>query len=337
MSEHAECVEGRQPLDLKHLGTSQTSVDAPCVCQKSQGSFTGIYKLEGAFGTPNYKAIRVNLTCKQWDCPACSKRLMSQLMSRLWEGELYQEALRLHGLGSKYHMKFLTLTVPGTEYRERRDVGQAEDDMAHNWNKLRTAMKKRFGDFHYFMVYQPQRDGYPHYHILMVGEAIASKEVLPFIRGLWCKRYGMGNVDIKYCQEIKDRSGKVIRRQMGHPKEAIGYMTRYMAKGLGKPSKWHKVYRASIGALGPRPHSFEGEFVMGQIQGTTIQMSHSGYGQDFMDLFLVRGYRNMLDELQTLIQDGDWDPAAPVIRGKHPDFVRDELNSQLGLKLPPIV
>ncbi len=67
--------------------------------------------------------------------------------------------------------------------------------MNHNYHKLIRALKKRYGHFHYLKVVEPHGDGFPHFHVLLVGPGIAPKAVLQTIRDLWVDKYGMGNVD----------------------------------------------------------------------------------------------------------------------------------------------
>jgi hypothetical protein len=103
------------------------------------------------------------------------------------------------------------------------------------FEKLRKAMQKKWGRFHYLKITEPHKDGFPHFHVLIVGHAIASKEVLEHIRSLWTEKYGMGNIDLQ-----------VLRKGLG---AGVNYIMKYLTKSMKPIAKGFRIFTASKGAL----------------------------------------------------------------------------------------
>jgi len=165
------------------------------------------------------KEIIVKLNCDQWHCPYCGARLRKVLMARTIKG-IYA---RLDEIGSekltarqmKYRLKLLTLTWPGRTRRlpsymwnyaisERKNIEnpvEALKVMQGIWNIIRTRLLQIYPDMNYFLVTEPQRDGYPHLHILLVGNSVVSKTILDDVRRLWSHKHRMGNVDISFAKK----------------------------------------------------------------------------------------------------------------------------------------
>lgn len=166
--------------------------------------------------------------CKQWDCPVCGKKNEKRLRWELKEAikALFQ-GVQEEGGYLKHCFKMLRLSVPGRDYRNAWESGrdwyegkvsitEAYEALKKHWNKLRTALVKKYGSFDYVAVVEPHKDSYPHMHVLLIGEAIAPKSILADIRNLWVKKYKMGEIDL---QEIKHGlSG------------AVNYVLKYITK-----------------------------------------------------------------------------------------------------------
>ena len=112
----------------------------------------------------------------------------------------------------------LTLTCPGETFRKNHTPEEALKIMNEFFEKLRKAMQKKWGCFHYLKITEPHKDGFPHFHVLIVGHAIAPKEVLGHIRSLWTEKYGMGNIDLQ-----------VLRKGLG---AGVNYIMKYLTKSL---------------------------------------------------------------------------------------------------------
>lgn len=160
---------------------------------------------------------RVRVRCKSWNCPYCKKINQFVLKKQLFYAfnAIAPEIIK-DGFRPEFFYKFLTLTVPGAGYREIHTPDQSEIELKENFNRLRTALKKKIGDFEYFWVCEKQKDGYPHLHVVLVGASIAHKGLLDQIKSLWVDRYGMGFVKIN-----------VVR---GGLKSICSYVSKYATK-----------------------------------------------------------------------------------------------------------
>lgn len=288
------------------------------LCPNSRGSFVGIWVHEGKLENAHYRAIRTNLTCKQWGCPVCGERNKAQLMARIWEGDLVRHALELEAQGVKYALKHLILTLPGKEWRLGKDPEEAVEVLLKNLNKLNTAIRKQFGFYDYFWVVEWKR-GFPHLHMLMVGRAIVPRELLGFIKRIWLGKYGMGYVKLRsrrreFSKELK----KWVTVENSDVRGQVGYLCKYLGKDLigeGVHGKHH--FGASRGALAAvgvvRPKT--GWFLMGQMSGRTIQEEDDTVLVEAQELFIVSGAAHLYEEIDALVAAGVWDPDGDVIRG----------------------
>lgn len=176
--------------------------------------------------------ITARLGCGSWCCPVCGPKnaaILKATIKRAVRG--YHEELETDGFRPEYLYKFLTLTVPGYPYRTTHTPDEAEKEMKAAFNKLRTALKKRLGDFEYIWVYEKQRDGFPHMHVLLIGKAIADKSLLGIITNLWCNRYQMGFVRLN---TVKGGINSIVH-----------YLAKYATKGLETGLKGNRVYSMS--------------------------------------------------------------------------------------------
>lgn len=195
------------------------------------------------------QGIKGNMLCKMWSCPTCRPNLVKKLRARLLNGEMMNHFTN----GSRYQAKFLTLTCPGRAFRSANSPEQAYKLMSKSFRKLMKALAKFYGGFHYLRVVEAQRDGYPHYHVLLVGKGIESKNILNSIRELWCYKYGLGNIDLKLITSIK---------------HGINYITKYMLKSEGVFMKKGHKFSASKDALQKKQKVtwLEKKFYMGVVR-----------------------------------------------------------------------
>lgn len=163
------------------------------------------------------KAKTVALPCNLWSCPICGPKKQAQLRRELNAAiKAKAQDLMSEGRYARYCMKMLRLSVPGKEYRATHTIGEAFKDIKENWNKLRTALVKRFGDIDFVMTIEPHRDGFPHAHVLMIGRGVAPKNILGAIRSLWVEKYGMGEIDLQ-----------IIKHGING---GVGYVLKYITK-----------------------------------------------------------------------------------------------------------
>lgn len=143
---------------------------------------------------------------------------------------------------TKYFNRKIGQIVTGPRY----DLTAMYDFMMSSFNKLRTALMKRFGKFMYFRIYEPHMDGVPHLHVLFVGDAVIPKNFLEAMANLWSK-YGLGFVRLNV---IKDKKGKPIKNFKG-VKHAVNYLLKYMTKGVKKAGRYRRVFSCSRATLMP--------------------------------------------------------------------------------------
>lgn len=174
----------------------------------------------------------VFLRCKSWSCPFCAKQNSWELKQKAINAiDDYLQSIKVDGFRFQYYAKFLTLTVPGDEYRKKTAPDVAEEEMKKNWNRLRTAIKKKYGDFEYIWVNEKQKDGYPHLHILIMGKNIAPFEIYAYITELWCEKYKMGYA--------------WINKVDGGTQKIAHYLSKYISKELENGKKHSRVYSMS--------------------------------------------------------------------------------------------
>ena len=159
-------------------------------------------------------------------------------MARALNGNLLQVS-KVNGFRDKYNFKLLTLTCPGKEYREEYTTWDAYQEMMKAFQDLVKAMRQTLGkDFLFFRVVENQQDGFPHFHVILSGKAIAPRWVLRYIENLWRARYGEGFVKLN-----KVRS----------PERAVAYVLKYLFKNpadFGEGNHF-RLHSASQNTLDP--------------------------------------------------------------------------------------
>jgi hypothetical protein len=199
-------------------------------CPNSPGYFYGVYEKSRL----KVVGIRGNVPCKKWDCEFCRPKNVKKLRARIFNSDMVQD-YKVKGFRDKYCQKFLTLTCPGKDFRSKYSPLEAYEMMCKAYHKLIRAVKKNHGEFKYIRVVEPQKDGYPHFHAVVVGPGIAKKKVLQDIRKLWLGKYGMGFVRLN-----------VITNSLEH---SIRYITKYMSKNPVSMGKNKRIFTASKGGL----------------------------------------------------------------------------------------
>jgi len=137
----------------------------------------------------------------------------------------------------------IVLTVEG---------GSISDNIAllrKNWNRLRALLKKRLGrNYPFITVFEPQKRGQPHMHILLFTEkyVIDQKEL-----SNWCKEHGLGKI-------------VWITRYWAHGsrKKPIWYLSKYLSKQYKKDT-WtfnEFVFYACIWFWNAKTYTFSHDF-----------------------------------------------------------------------------
>jgi hypothetical protein len=97
-----------------------------------------------------HKYLTFPMRCKSWDCPKCRKIKTEEYRKRM---DAFQELPNLY---------FYTLT-----YDHSASLADTWATYNSAWNRLRTALAKRYGKFNYVRVLEPHKDPcYPHVHVI---------------------------------------------------------------------------------------------------------------------------------------------------------------------------
>lgn len=176
----------------------------------------------------------VKLRCGSWKCVHCAGVNAAVFRRKI------RDSLKAWVLASGYDPakflywgKFLTLTLPGNEFRSKHSPEEGEKILKASWRKLRNWLKRKYGNFDFIQVDELQPSGFPHLHVLLLGKQIAPKEILADIRKYWVGKLGMGNIDLVTAHNI----GGIA-----------SYLTKYISKSkTGVLKKGNRVYSFSKG------------------------------------------------------------------------------------------
>lgn len=220
------------------------------------GFFKGLERI----GTDEFRQIRTTIPCNTWNCEYCRKKKAKRFAKRALTGGIGNYEGQ-QGFRSRYEAKMFTFTCPGSDYRKRLEnnphthgyTGEVDPESAYRamcdqFDKLIRAMRKSQGDFMYLRCVEPQRDGYPHFHVLFVGKCIIPRSIYGYVKGLWEDKYGQG---FAWVSGVKNKSGKTV--PFRSVKHAVNYCMKYLKKAPGKFSKMSRPITSCKKALSPPP------------------------------------------------------------------------------------
>jgi len=172
------------------------------------------------------------IACGKWQCEECRTVKARAIMARSMNG-LIAQAAQEAGFREQYNFKTLALTYGGREMRERYTREEAAIQMRDAFRKLILFLRKHLGWFDYIRVTEDQKDGYPHYHVILAGPNIAPKWVLQMIEDAWRGEYGMGFVKLHKIYTVE---------------KAIKYVLKYLFK---EPAIYEglRIFSSSKGSL----------------------------------------------------------------------------------------
>lgn len=190
------------------------------------------FVVEDAQGKTSQKFVY--LRCKQWSCPYCARvnaQLLYVKVKRGIAGCVAEE--RRDGFRDEYFVKFLTLTLPGREWRDSHSRLDAAAIIKRSFKKLMYQLRRKLGHIEYFWVMEFQRDGFAHLHVVLVGQAIAPKAVKDDIEKIWREQQGLGFIKFNAVE--------------GGLNRVSSYLSKYITKELQTGEKGAHVYGASYG------------------------------------------------------------------------------------------
>lgn len=186
------------------------------------------------------KYVRAKVRCKSWQCPYCARINAWVLKKRVEQAVvgLYGEMVDL-GIDPMHCFKFLTLTAPGAGYRAANSALECEKQMKKAFKNLMGVLKRKYGNaIEFIWSCEGQKDGYPHLHVLLVGETIKPRSVKKTIEMAWRGRYGMGFVKLNSAFKEGLKSGEDFDR-------LIHYLTKYISKEMSTGAKGYRVFSMS--------------------------------------------------------------------------------------------
>lgn len=208
-------------------------------CPNSPGVFRGLCLSDNII-----QKISSPLRCNSWSCPFCAPKKLKSLRARAFNGDLFEFV----SVENPYVVKMLTLTFPGLALRNYLMFGNdpkkaheiAYDMMTQAWNKLRTYLKRKYPKLHFFKLWEPQNDGFPHIHALFTGDDVIPKSFFQDAKKWWEQDCKMG-----FCWV--SRAKKFFKGYV----HAVRYITKYMLKGIDPIKKHSRVFSSSRKALAP--------------------------------------------------------------------------------------
>lgn len=236
-------------------------------CPNSPGVIYGRYH---SFESEDAGFKAIPLPCDSWSCPFCREQKARAIMARSLRGGIVAAAYRA-GFRESYNFKLLTLSLPGREFRAKTDneltqgtvrypydrakygkrAGElrpaytgsytpvdAAKFLSDNFTGLRKWIRGAIGsDYHYLRVMESHKDGYPHLHVLLVGDCIAPASILGLIQGWWHEHTG-GGVHLK----VLENKGIV---------DAVKYVLKYLFKEPENFGARRRLFTASAAAILP--------------------------------------------------------------------------------------
>lgn len=188
--------------------------------------------IEDASGQTSQKFVY--LRCKQWSCPYCARVNAQVLYVKVKRGIAGCVADELRdGFRDEYYVKFLTLTLPGREWRDAHSKLDAAAIIKHSFKKLIYQLRRKLGHIEFFWVMEFQRDGFAHLHVVLIGSAIAPKSVKADIEKIWREQQGLGFIKFNAVE--------------GGLNRVSSYLSKYITKELQTGNKGAHVYGASHG------------------------------------------------------------------------------------------
>jgi len=179
----------------------------------------------------NIRYRSVPLRCHSWSCPVCAKD----------KAEKYK--VRMRPLFARENLHMYTFT-----YFHSKPEEEVWCEYQSAWNRLRTAIVKRFGTVHYCRVLESHKESnYPHLHVIMdklVPPTWLNKELLSAGFGYQCdvkqvRDDQAGRYISKYLTKVwtNEKSAQIRRRlRLRIISFSAGVCTR-----LPGPSGWHLV------------------------------------------------------------------------------------------------
>lgn len=207
-------------------------------------------RIKSVLTSEDYKPGFIALTrmrCRQWDCEYCKTK----------NGDMWRAHL-LHQFCDNFPHKrwvFITITAPSWAHSNPKKSLQV---LKQAWGKLYDRLRyKNGGDLSYVLIWETHKSGAFHLHALVdMGDVydgyafditalmpektlIEAEKAHPFC--VWLKEMAVKSKAGWVCHARRIREGETGK---DNARLAVGYVTKYFAKGLGDmelPKRWRRV------------------------------------------------------------------------------------------------
>jgi len=154
--------------------------------------------------------------CKQNTCPDCAQINQQNLRKLLITVvKDYFKTNHIPPAKSEFNALFITQTVGGRSYREANSPKDATKLLLQGISMLKRLLRKRLGIEDFIWSMEPQQDGYPHWHGIVLSPGV--------------KRNAVKNI----VAEVKNKLGLGFKDVDGikQPLKAAHYIVKYLSKG----------------------------------------------------------------------------------------------------------
>lgn len=171
------------------------------------------------------------LRCHAWDCPLCAKQ----------KAEMYR--VRMRPLFARENLHMYTFT-----YYHSKSPMEVWLEYSKAWNRMRTAIVKRFGETHYCRVLESHKKSpYPHLHVIMDRHLPAdwlNRELISAGFGYQCEQHPVTDSQAalyitKYLTKVWPREDSILFRKAARAR--IISFSRGVCDPKTGPSGWHIV------------------------------------------------------------------------------------------------
>lgn len=179
--------------------------------------------------TENETHRTIPARCKRWICEVCAS-INSRNLGRLIHAAFgsWIDESRLNNAQLKYRMKMISLTVPGSVWRSVNGIDAALEQGTKSLKALLRGLRKDFKVEEYVWVLEEQSSGYPHWHLIVLGDGVVTKELMGYVNRFWDERFG----------EPARSSVELVRSAKG----SCFYLTKYLSKGSQKTRLEYEGY-----------------------------------------------------------------------------------------------
>jgi hypothetical protein len=207
---------------------------------------------------PEGAPARLVMPCRCRRCPACLPRWCRRVKAVLLSG------LRAPGIDGE--SAFITVTAPGRAggLVDEETIEAWNEGAARRWNHLRTIFRQHYPAAEFFRVAELQGRGAIHYHVLVRGVPLLTREML----SAWAVRAGFG-----YVCDV---------RALRHAGGAAAYLTKYLTKDVEEWPPGRRVWSCSARwrVVWKRDSRLRGTFVVRVLGRDEVYISVSPWQYD---------------------------------------------------------